>query len=228
MNTNGHKMNWRVRIVITISLVVFFPYIPSAGGPNDNFNPNLYITPTLKYSIIGKGLALMYEPQLLSMAARINKDMRSPRFELIDVNRSPMGSIGFFASPSSATPTARYLGVTARVNIKLTYFSDTDAGRLSDAMDAFGKDLLGILGQTMGGMQGVNGVVLILVYSKLDLKDPNYWTDADAMAIFIPAGPLQEFNGLRLRFSQLYDQSEMFMFKGDDQINNLFKDFMKG
>jgi len=223
-------MSWRARTVITVALVIFFPYIPSAGGPNDNFNPNLYITPTLKYSIVGKGLALMYEPQLLSMAARINKDMKSNRFELIDVNRSPMGSIGFFASPSSSNPTARYLGVTARVNIKLTYFSDSDAGRLSDAMDAFGKDLLGILGQTLSGMQeiGVNGVVLIIIYGKLDLKDPNYWTDAEAMAIFIPKGPLQEFNGLRLRFSQLYDQSEMFMFKGDDQIQNMFKDFMKG
>jgi hypothetical protein len=227
MKTRVHKMNWRTRLVLIITLAILFPYIPSAGGP-DNFNPNLYVTPTLKYSIVGKGLALMYEPQLQSMAARINKDMKNPRFELIDVNRSTMGSIGFFASPSSATPTARYLGVTARVKINLTYFPDTEAGRLSDAMDAFGKDLLGILGQTLSGMQGVNGVVVIIIYGKLDLKDPMYWSDAEAMAIFIPTAPLQEFNGLRLRFSQLYDQSEMFMFRGEDQIQNLLKNFIKG
>ena len=223
-------MKWRIKIVLIITLVIFFPFIPSAGGPNDNFNPNLYITPTLKYSIIGKGLALMYEPQLLSMAARINKDMKSNRFELIDVNHSPMGSIGFFSNPASAEPSIRYLGVTARVKINLTYFPDTDAGRLSDAMDAFGKDLLGILGDTLGGMQeiGVRGVVVILIYSKVSLNDPNYYKDAEAVVLFIPKESLKEFNSLRLRFSQLYDQSEMFMYKGDDQIQYMFDDFMKG
>lgn len=223
-------MKWRNKIILTILLVIFFPYIPSAGGPNDNFDPALYLTPTLKYSMIGKGMALMYEPQLVSMAARINKEMRSSRFELIDVNHSPMGSIGFFESPSSQSPTQRYLAVTARVKINLKYFPDTDAGRLSDAMDAFGKDLLGITGNTLSGMKevGVRGVAVIIIYNKIDLSDPDYYKDCESVAIFIPRELLNEFNSFRLKFSQLYDQSEMFMFKGEGQMSTLFDQLMKG
>jgi len=216
-------------IFIMPSLI--FPILPFPMGPKEEgFNPNLYLTPTLKYSVIGKGLSLMYEPQLVSMVNRINQELKSERFELIDVNRSPMASIGFFANPSSLTPSVRFLGVTARVNIKLSYFPDNDWGRMADAMDAFGKDLLTIIGDTLGGMQeiGVRGAVLVLLYSKLTLNDPNYYEQAEAVVIFIPRETLNEFNAFRLKFNQLYEQSEIFAFKGKDQIKVLFEEFLQG
>jgi len=223
------KKSWKVLRICALLLVL--PFIGNSGSPGSvSFNPNLYITPALKYSVLGKGLALMYEPQLVSMATRINQEMKSDRFELIDLNTSPMGSIGLFSSPSSLTPSIRFLGVTARVNILLTYFPDTDGGRLADAMDAFGKDLLVILGSTLSSMQdlSVRGAVLILIYSKAKLSDPNYYDQAEAVAIFIPRETLQQFNSFRIRFDTLFSQSEIFSFKGRSEIQTMFNEFMKG
>jgi hypothetical protein len=128
------------------------------------------------------------------------------------------------------TPSIRFLGVTARVNILLTYFPDTDGGRLADAMDAFGKDLLVILGSTLSSMQdlSVRGAVLILIYSKAKLSDPNYYDQAEAVAIFIPRETLQQFNSFRIRFDTLFSQSEIFSFKGRSEIQTMFNEFMKG
>jgi len=221
----------RLKRLVVLAIIIVVPFISFGGRTGDSsFNPSLFVTPALKYSLIGKGLGLAYEPQLYSMATRIHQEMKSNRFELLDVNRSPMASIGFFANPSETTPTIRFLGVTARVNIKLNYFPDTDGGRLSDAMDAFGKDLLVILGDTLATVQdiGVRGAVLILIYSKADLSDPNYYNDAEAVAVFIPKDTLQQFNSYKIRFNQLFDMSEMFVFKGSDQIQTLFSEFMQG
>jgi hypothetical protein len=222
----------RLKIAALAAIVVVAPFISFGGNPgsDSSFNPNLFVTPALKYSVIGKGLGLMFQPQLYSMAMRIHQEMKSNRFELMDINHSPMASIGLFADPSETSPTVRYLGVTARVNIKLNVFPDTDSGRLSSAMDAFGKDLLVILGDTLTNVQdvGIRGVVLVLIYSKLDLSDPNYYNDAEAVAIFIPRDTLKEFNAFRIRFNQLFDMSEMFMFKGNDQIQTLLNEFLQG
>ena len=147
-------MNSRTRVIGTI--LIMYPLLTLAGQAlNQAFNPSLFLTPTLNYSVVGKGLALMYSPQMVSMATRINQEIKSDRFEMIDTSHSPMASIGFFSSPTSLTPTARFLGVTAAVNVSLTYFPDTDSGRLGDAMDAFGKDLLTILGGTLGTVQDI-------------------------------------------------------------------------
>jgi len=229
MNNPFKKLSSRTRVIGTI--IIMYPLLTLAGQAMDQmFNPTLYITPTLKYSVIGKGLALMYEPQMISMVTRINQEIKSDRFEMIDTSRSPMASIGFFSSPTSLTPTARFLGVTARVNISLTYFPDNDAGRLGDAMDAFGKDLLNILGGTLGAMQdlGVRGAVLILIYSKAQLNDPDYFNQAEAIVMFIPRDALQQFNSFKIRFDKLFEQCEFFSFKGQDQIQILFNEFLSG
>ena len=221
----------RLKRLLLLVIILVAPFISFGGKPgSSSFNPSLFVTPALKYSLIGKGLSLAYEPQPYSMATRIHQELSSSRFELLDVNRSPMASVGFFANPSETTPTVRFLGVTARVNIKLNYFPDTDGGRLSDAMDAFGKDLLVILGDTLGTVQdiGVRGAVLILIYSKAELSDPNYYNEAEAVAVFIPKDALQQFNAYKIRFNQLFEMSEMFVFKGNEQIETLFNEFMQG
>jgi len=224
-------MRVRFKIAVLAAIVVIAPFISFGGRPgSDSFDPGLFVTPALKYSVMGKGLGLMYEPQLLSMTRRVHEEVQSNRFELLDINRSPMASIGFFQNPSDASPTIRFLGLTARVKINLTYFPDTDGGRLSDAMDAFGKDLLTIQAQTLGSVQevGVRGVVLVLIYGKRELADPEYYTDAEAIAVFIPKEVLEQFNAYKIRFNQLFEMSEMFVFKGNEQIQTLLGEFLRG
>ena len=231
LNAHSVFLRWKGRIEGFTSLALMVPLVAFAASSGaGSFNPSQYLTPALKYSVIGKGLSLIYEPQLVSMATRVNQEMKSNRFELIDTNRSPMASIGFFSTPSEVSPTVRFLGATARVNITLTYFPDDESGRLGDAMDAFGKDLLKILGDTLASVQdiGVRGAVLILIYSKDDLSNPNYFKDAEAVVIFIPKDTLLQFNGFRMRFDKLFEQSEVFSFKGADQIQNLFTEFLAG
>ncbi len=224
-------MKKRLKLVFLIAFVLIFTS-DSLGRKKEKpkkFNPNLYLTPALRYSLVGKGLALRYEPQLVSMAVQINDELACDRFELVNTSLSPMASIGFFASPTLGA-SIRFLGVIARVNIKLTYFPDTDAGRLGSALDAFGKDLLRILGNTLSNIPdpSVRGAVLILIYSKAQLSDPNYFQQAEAVVIFISREVLAEFNAFRIRFNQLFNMSEIYSFKGEHQIQIMLNEFLQG
>ena len=224
-------MRQKIKILLVIFFLIFSGSAPSKARKKKK-TPNLkiYLTPALKYSMLGKSLAVMYEPQLVSMALRIEEELKSPRFELLDTTTSPMASIGFFQNPASVSPTVRFLGIIARVNIKLTCFPDTEAGRLSSAMDVFGKDLLRILGDTLTNIQdlSIRGAVLILIYSKAELTDPSYYQQAEAIVMFIPREVLSEFNAFRMRFNQLFAQSEIFSFKGEHQIQVLLNEFLRG
>jgi len=223
-------MKKHFKILLLIFLLVFSASSPSKSNKKKTANLKIYLTPALRYSILGKGFAMMYEPQLVSMAMAIEEELSNPRFELLDTTTSPMASIGFFQNPASVSPNVRFLGVIARVNIKLTYFPDTEAGRLSSAMDAFGKDLLRILGDTVSNIQdpSIRGAVLILIYSKAELNAPDYYQQAEAIVMFIPREVLNEFNAFRIRFNQLFAQSEIFSFKGENQIQVLLNEFLRG
>jgi hypothetical protein len=220
-------MKWkRIAVSLTGLALILGPIVLAAERPR----PELYLTPLEQYSRIGRALAIRFEPQLAAMPMRIVQEIRSDRFELIDVNRSPMGGAGFWINPGVLVPEYRYLGVAARVNVKLVYFPDNNWGRVGDALDAFGKDMLRIAGDSLGEINdnSVRGVVMVIIYSKLELDDPQYWDQAEAAVFFIPRAPLARFNANRMTFQELFDQSDIYIFRGADEINILFTQFLNG
>jgi len=200
------------------------------GALAQEFDPYFYLTPLENYSRIGKSLAIRYEAQLWELANNILSELSSERFKLFDQSESPMAGVGFWLNPDILDPQARFLGVCARVNIKLNYFPDNQWGRFSDAMDAFGKDLLRLQGEVLDKIpeQSVKGAVLVLIYSKAELKDPRYYEQAEAMVLFIPREVLKKFNRFQIRYSQLFEQSTIYYFQGPHQIQVLLNDFIRG
>jgi len=193
-------------------------------------DPYFYLTPLKNYSRIGKSLAIRYEAQLWELANNILSQIPSERFKLFDQQESPMAGVGFWLNPEIFVPEARFLGVCARVNIKLNYFPDNQWGRFLDAMDAFGKDLLRLQGEALNNIldHSVKGAVLVLIYSKAELNDPRYYEQAEAMVLFIPREVLKKFNRFQIRYSQLFEQSTIYYFQGPHQIQVLLNEFIRG
>jgi len=220
-------MIWnKMAVKMVMTAMILLPLAAPAEKPK----PEIYLTPLDQYSRMGKGLALRHEQELVSMAFRVNEEIQSDRFEMLDLSRSPMGGIGFWSNPSVLVPEPRYLAAMARVNVKLIYFPDNNWGRVGDALDAFGKELLRILGETVEEINDnqVRGAVMVLVYSKDELSDPQYWTHAEAAVFFIPREALKKFNTHRMTFQELFDLSDIYVFKGPEEIEILLTQFISG
>jgi len=200
------------------------------GLGQEFINRAFYLTPQDNYSRIGKSLAIRYQRELFDLANRVQEELQSERFELLDLNQSPMAGVGFWINPSIFVPETRFIGICARMNIKLNYFPDNEWGRLSSALDAFGKDLIKILGEELENIPdpSVKGVVLILIYSKAGLKNPNYFNQAEAVAIYIPRESLKKFNSFAITYNTLFSQSEYYYFRGLYQIQILLNEFLRG
>jgi len=220
-------MGWnKIAVKMVMTALILIPLAALAEKPG----PEIYLTPLDQYSRMGRGLALRHEQELCSMALRIGEEIRSERFEVLDLSRSPLGGIGFWSNPSVLVPEPRYLAAMARVNVRLVYFPDNNWGRVGDALDAFGKDLLRILGETVEEINDnqVRGAVMVLVYSKEELGSPDYWSRAEAAVFFIPRPALKKFNSNRMTFQELFDLSDIYVFKGPEEIDILFNQFLKG
>ena len=225
-------MKWnKIEWIVAVAAVIMFPLAVLGQKTGQNAqNPELYLTPDSAYSRTGKNLAARFHSELLSMASKVNQEFKPDRFELLDINQVKSGGIGFWINPNMLVPDARYLAVAARVNIRLPYFPDSEWGRVGDGLDAFGKDLMQISGFYLDEIQdtSVRGVVIVLIYSKAELNDPAYWDQAEAIAIYIPRNTLNVFNAHRLTVSKLFDQSDIYVFKGPEQLQFLFSEFLHG
>jgi len=212
--------------------MLIFPMLVLAENPpaKDNFDPSLCLTPLSSYTRIGKSLAVLYQPELLAMLEQIHREIKSDRFEIMDLNHSPVGGAGFWIHPRVLAPSTRFLGIAARINIQLPYFPDSGPGRLTDALDAFGKDLFKILGDALLKMpdNSIKGVIVVLIYSKAELTDPKYFEQAEAGVVYISRESLRKFNSFQLTYQKLFDQSEFYFFHGQDQIQVLLNDFLRG
>jgi hypothetical protein len=195
-------------------------------------NPANYLSPPIKYSLIGKNEALIYQPQLLSLAGRIDREIvKKNRFELLNQDQAPMAGLGFWVSPASFPASdAHYLGIAVRVNIKLDYFNNDEWGRLNDALDAFGKDLFKIAETTLAQVPdpSIKGVELVVIYSRSELESPDYMDNAEATVIFISRENLQNFNNYHLTLGRLFDLSNYYYFRGRYQIQMMLNEFVRG
>jgi len=222
----------RCRAVLVMMIAGIFPIIAWAENPqnDDNFNPYLYLAPGSNYSRMGKSLAQRYEPEMISMIGRIHREIKSDRFEMMDLNQSPAGGVGFWINPEILARDSRFLGVIAKVNIKLPYFPDSDAGRICDALDAFGKDLFIIIEETLDQIpdNSVKGAVVILIYSKSRLEDPNFMDQAEISVMFISREDLKKYNHHQLSLQKLFDRVDFYYFHTQDQIRFFFKYFLHG
>jgi len=218
------KLGWAI-IILTLPHALL-----SQKSDQNEFCPEAFITPLPNYSSLGKALAMRYEPELILMALRAKQELKTDRIELLDWCQSPSASIGFRTDPYLLAADARFLSLSARVNIKLHYFPDNDWGRMGDAIDAFGKDLLKVLGRSLDSIpeNSVRGVALVLIYSKQELNDPGYYDYAEALVIFIPRDTLKKFNSCKLTLNRLLEDSDIYAFKGSNQIQLMLTDFLRG
>ncbi len=187
-------------------------------------NPSLYLTPAYLYSGTGKDLAQKYQPELAAMVGRIQHELKSERFEIMDLSHTPLGGVGLWSNPQMPDPEARYLGVVAKINIRLPYFPDTEPGRMTDALDTFGLDLFRIMDQTLEQIPdpSVKGVAVVLVYSKSDLDDPKFYDQAETATVFISRERLREFNTYQMTLQKLFDQSIGYYFSGQEARQIIF------
>jgi len=224
-------MKWN-QAVIAIMLPLVFPSLVFAQESlnQTTLHPNLYMTPLSSYSRYGKSLAITRQPELMYMLDRIQREIQSSRFEILDLNQAPKAGLGFWSNPNVLAPEVRFLGLAVKVNIRLTYFPDSDQGRLADALDAFGKDLIKIMGDTLELIPepSVKGIVLVLIYSKSELKDPAFYDKAEAYVIYISRTDLKKFNSFQITLHKLFENVDCYYFNGKDQINVLLNYFLRG
>jgi len=217
-------------VVGMIALILAQTVLAREQEIQNGFNPELYLMPFSSYTRFGRSLAQMYQPELVSMVLAIKNEIKSGRFELMDLNHSPKGGAGFWTNPAVFSPHLRYLGVIARVNIRLPYFPDSTPGRMTDALDAFGKDLFRIMGNTLDKIpdSSIKGIVLIIIYSKAELNDPKFYEQAEALVVFISRDDLKKYNSFRISLQKLFDRSDYYYFYGQEQINILLNEFIRG
>jgi hypothetical protein len=223
----GRKM----RMAVAATAVIMFPLMALGQKNRESLsNPELFLTPDKVYSRIGKNLSQRYEPELLSLASKVNQSFKPDRFELLDVLQTRSGGIGFWINPNMLVPDARYLAIAARINIRLPYFPDSEWGRVGDGLDAFGKDLIKLAGESLAEIQdpSVKGAVIVMIYSKAELNDPAYWDQAEAIVLFVPRNTLDTFNAHRLSVAKMFDQSDMYVFKGPQEIQFMLNEFLHG
>jgi hypothetical protein len=225
-------MKWnKIKRMVEAAAIMIFPLLVFGQETRQNgLNPELYLTPDSTYSRSGKSLATLFHPELVSLASKINQEIKSDRFELVNSNQSRTGGVGFWSNPNMLVPDAKYLGVAARVNIRLPYFPDSEWGRVGDGLDAFGKDLLKIAGASLEAIPdtSVKGVALVMIYSKADLNDPAYFDQAEAIVIYVPRSTVNVFNAHRLTVAKMFDQSDIYVFKGPQEIQFMFSEFLHG
>ncbi len=218
-------------VMVMMAMAVMIPLIAdSQTPPEKGIDPSLYLTPISIYSRIGKSLAIRYQPELIAMIDRIQREIGSDRFQIMDLDQSPNGGVGFWVNPDVMAPDHRFLGIAARVNIQLPYFPDSGAGRVCDTLDAFGKDLFVILQDTLDRIpdNSVQGVAVVLIYSKSRLDDPNFMEKAEISMMFINRDDLKKYNGHQFTLQTLFNRTDFYYFQTRDQIRFFFDHFLRG
>ncbi len=168
---------------------------------------------------------------------RIKKDLTGKyakdELQLVELNESPSGGIGFWSNPGGTSPEARYLSVFVKTRIPpptngRPFNQETQTGRLLTIWDAYGKHIMKLFAKELDKMNdgSVKGGALVIVYSKKSPGASDFATGSEGFALFVPENVVQSYARHRMTNQSLFSQSQMFgILEGEEQVsalNNLF------
>ena len=216
-----------IKKIVMAALLVAVPLSPSIimaqGG-----KPSV-LTPSEKYSDPAwKQKATKYSPRLNDIYKAHVKKYKQDQIHFLTTAESSVGGIGFWPSPVNYGDPSRYLSVMARVRCPEPCtgraFPDTQTGRIMTVMDAFGKFTIGELAKQLKEINdpAIKGAAIIFIYDRKAVTAPDFESNAEAFALFIPKDAVIKFAELRMTIQSLFSQSQMLpVFKGGEQIKNL-------
>ncbi|OGP60007.1 MAG: hypothetical protein A2V67_00895 [Deltaproteobacteria bacterium RBG_13_61_14] len=188
------------------------------------------ITPVSLYSNVRmKSVAALYrlnQEHVVKAAEQFPPDS----FRLLTTAESSVGGVGFWMNPAQFGNPDRYLGVFAKVVVPgNTPFRNDQPGRVAAVMDRYGKPALEALAKELSMIPdpGIKGGALIFVFSREPLSSPSFFDNAEAMVLYIPKPDLITFSQYRLTLQALFNQSDLFMFEGADQMQTLTRLFIQ-
>ncbi|GEM_PF-1841370 len=188
------------------------------------------ITPLNIYaSLTAKSLASVHQPNLERLQNSFREKFAPGQFQLFTTAQVSVGGLGFWLNPSNFGSDDRYLGLCARMVIPESPFRDDIAGHLAAVIDRYGKSIMKEMGKELDLITepGVKGVALVFVYSRESVTNPAFNQNAEAFALYIKKSDLDLFNQYRMTLQTLLNNSEIFMFQGESQIQTLTGFFLQ-
>lgn len=188
------------------------------------------ITPlTLYATLAAKSIANEYNPGLSRLMKTFGDNFPASQFRMYTTLDAPVGGLGFWLNPSDFSSDDRYMGVCARMLIPDSPFRDDTAGHLAAVMDRYGKSILKEMGAELAQISdpSVKGVALVFVYARGSMESPDFKSNAEAFALYIKKPDVDLFNQYRMTLQTLLNNSEIFLFQGESQIQTLTTFFLQ-
>lgn len=195
-----------------------------AGGAPDVITPiGLYSNPRMKTLA---GLYRLNQEHLL----QATRKFPDSNFRLLSTSESAVGGVGFWMNPAQFGNPDRYLGLFARVSVPADHpFRPDQQGRVQAIMDRYGKEAIAALAHELGQIPdpAVKGGALIFIFAPGPVNNPGFNGNAEAMVLFVGKQNLATFAEYRMTLQALFNQSDLFLFQGADQIQTLTQYFIQ-
>jgi hypothetical protein len=168
---------------------------------------------------------------------RIKKDLTGKygkdELQLVELNESQSGGIGFWSNPGGTSPDARYLSVFVKTRIPpptngRPFNQETRTGRLLTIWDAYGKHIMKLFADELDKMNdgSLKGGALVIVYSKKSPGASDFATGSEGFALFVPESVVKSYARHRMTNQSLFSQSQMFgILEGEEQVSALYSLF---
>jgi len=174
-----------------------------------------------------KKLAKKYNSKLRSLQSSLSGRFGRGRYRLMTTGETNVGGIGFWKNPAGYDD--RYVCAFARVQMpRSSMFPDTKSGRVLTVMDAYGKDSIYKLANTLRSVDDAEGAAVIFIYGNGNPGDPSFDNSAEAMGLFMPRDSVLRFANLQMTIRALFSSStQLPVLKGGSQIRSLKSGMLK-
>jgi hypothetical protein len=211
-------------IFSSASAYIIMPQLAESGPIPEVITPlNIYA------SFSAKSLATVHRLNLERLQNSFSETFVSGQFKLFTTAEASVGGLGFWLNPSSFGSDDRYLGLCARMIIPESPFRDDIAGHVAAVIDRYGKSIMKEMNNELNLIPepAVKGVALVFVYGREPIISPAFNQNAEAFALYIKKADLDLFNQYRMTLQTLLNNSEIFMFQGESQIQTLTSFFLQ-
>lgn len=205
---------WDRKVILCLSF--FILTIASA-------NPDKLLTPVGDYSTPkGSALAQKYSSNLMSAVDEIVKVFKPGTIRPLSVDESVVGGAGFWKNPAKFGQDARYMGVLFIVEKPAYIFGDDRNGHVASVLDKYGKTMIEVLTRHIEKMNDsqVDGVAICVIWGDSVNGNP-VKVGKEGMALFIATSDLLMYKSFKLTIQSLVNRNDLFLFNGEQELENL-------